>query len=152
MHRWLLLLLIALLPLRGWVAESMAGEMLQQHLAVAAAQPAGTAAGSAGHHPMSDCMDHPAPQAYAGDPADMPQHDAHHAGAGAGNDPQAQDAGSQPHGDCPTCASCQACSGLALGTTVYLPPAVAPAQSVPQARELPYFSVAPATILKPPIS
>lgn len=153
MHRWLLLLLIALLPLRGWVAESMAGEMLQQHLALAAALPAGAAAGGAGHLAMSDCMDHPAPAASAGAFADTPQHDAHHAGAEAGDDPQAQGGtSSQPHGDCPTCASCQACSALALGTTVHMPTAVALAQPVPQARELPYFSVAPATVLKPPIS
>lgn len=31
--RWLLLLLVALLPLRGWVGDAMAGEMLRQQVA-----------------------------------------------------------------------------------------------------------------------
>ena len=35
MHRWLLLIMIALLPLRGWVGDAMAGDMIEQRLAVA---------------------------------------------------------------------------------------------------------------------
>ena len=35
MRRWLLVLMILLLPLRGLVGEVMAGQMMQQHLGVA---------------------------------------------------------------------------------------------------------------------
>ena len=57
MRRWLVLLMLVLLPLRGWVGEAMAGEMIQQQLhgPHAAAQHAmdHDCAGHAGHagHP-----------------------------------------------------------------------------------------------------
>jgi hypothetical protein len=50
MHRWLLVLMIALLPLRGWVGDAMAGEMLRHHVAAAAVQ--------AEQAPAADCMGH----------------------------------------------------------------------------------------------
>lgn len=135
MHRWLFLLLIALLPLRGWVADSMAGDMLQAHLGSAAATATAT-----GHHAgAGDCMDHgaPVPAAQPAEHGAMPHGDAQ---------PQAAD------GDCPTCATCQACSSVALGATVHLPGATRLSQAIPPTAELAYFSAEPATVLKPPIS
>jgi hypothetical protein len=87
MRHWLLVFLVLLLPLRGWAGDAMAGQMLQQHT------PA-----------------HVHEQAAA--PDALPGHDCDHHGTEAG---QAQDA-PLPASDCPTCASCQACSSVALST------------------------------------
>lgn len=84
MRRWLVLLMLVLLPLRGWVGEAMAGEMVQQTLQGA----------------------HSAQMQQAADHDDCAGHDeaaqASHAGA------------TSPDGGCGTCASCQACSAVAL--------------------------------------
>lgn len=127
MHRWLLLLLIALLPLRGWVAQSMAGDMLQQRAAMVAeaAQPAPATA-----TPDHDCMGHDAPA-----PQQAPEHDVSH-----GQD------------DCPTCASCQACSSVALSPAPPALPALRFTQPRPQTVARVHASAEPATALKPPIS
>jgi hypothetical protein len=53
MHRWLLVLMIALLPLRGWVGEAMAGQMLAQQLHTANSSVMQADA-------MADCPGHPA--------------------------------------------------------------------------------------------
>lgn len=55
MRHWLLVLLIALLPLRGWMGEAMAGELLAQRHAQppAAAAAHAAAADCAGHHAES---------------------------------------------------------------------------------------------------
>jgi hypothetical protein len=65
MHRWLLLLMIALLPLRGWVGDAMAGQLLSQRMSTGA-----TAVAHAGH----DCAGHAqsSAQALAAVPADPP--------------------------------------------------------------------------------
>ena len=39
MRLWLLILMIALLPLRGWAAGALAGEMMMHRVAVVAASP-----------------------------------------------------------------------------------------------------------------
>ncbi|MBE7370102.1 hypothetical protein [Ramlibacter pallidus] len=62
MHRWLLVVLVLLLPLRGLAGGVLAGQMLEQHLAVA-----GTAA--AVHAAPSDCEGHRAAPADEGAPA-----------------------------------------------------------------------------------
>jgi hypothetical protein len=59
MHRWLLLLMIALLPLRSWVGDAMAGDMMVQHLA-ATAQTAQAAHDCPGHAAASDAQTPPA--------------------------------------------------------------------------------------------
>ena len=65
MRRWLLLLMIALLPLRGWVGEALAGQMIEQqvHAAASAAQEAMHEQHAAAH---DDC---------AGDESASPTHD-----------------------------------------------------------------------------
>lgn len=51
MRRWLLLLIVVLLPLRGWMGEAMAAEMLARHHAQPpAAVPQSAAGDCAGHH------------------------------------------------------------------------------------------------------
>jgi hypothetical protein len=131
MHRWLLIFMIALLPLRGWVGDAMAAQMLQQSLATV------EAAAAPSHHatPVAhdDCMGH----AGAADASS----------AASGSDTTAVS-----HSDCPTCASCQVCSSAAVAmNTVSLQPLAfeAPAPSFFAAR---FASAEPAPALKPPIS
>lgn len=47
MHRWVLVLMLVLLPLRGWAGDAMAGRMLAQE--------------AAGSHEMAECMGHGEP-------------------------------------------------------------------------------------------
>jgi hypothetical protein len=95
MRRWLLLVMVLLLPLRAWVGDAMAGQMVQQamppaHAMVQAAPAAAMHHAQAGPTLHHDCDEAPsaAMQPGHGDDAAM--------------------------GDCPTCASCQACSAIAL--------------------------------------
>jgi len=125
MHRWLLLLLLALLPLRGWVADAMAGQMLQQELAVAA-----SAAETPPAHPRQhdDCLGHAGAQ------------DDHAAEQQAGDD------------GCPTCAHCQACSGVALHPAIAAPVLARISHPAPVSPEHALHSAVPVPALKPPIS
>jgi hypothetical protein len=126
MRRWFILVLIALLPLRGWAGEAMAGEMLAQHLIAtknAAASPAST--GASEH---KDCMGHATSAA-----------------------PEAEVASPQP-GSGPTCAQCQAYSSfaLALPPAIVLPPLAATAAPGQAASH--FASADVARGFKPPIS
>lgn len=116
MRRWLLLLMVVLLPLRAWAGEAMAGQMLQAALPPAqhAGQP--LAAPGAGHHAQA------APTAH---------HDCDEALPAAAAQPHhGQDAAGMD--DCPTCAHCQACSAVALSP----PEPLAAVSSFTQARPL----------------
>ena len=55
MRRWLLVLMVLLLPLRGWVGEAMAGEMLQQHVS---AHASATHGHDCDHHGDAAAHDH----------------------------------------------------------------------------------------------
>ena len=91
-----MILMILLLPLRGWVGDAMAGQMLQEQAAAAVEQQAAPAAH--GH----DCDQHGSP----------------------GADEQDSASQAQPGTDCPTCAACQVCSSVAFWppvTSVPLP-------------------------------
>ena len=124
MARWILVLMIALLPLRGWVGDAMAGEMLQKQVAgasIAAQAPAATLPAPAEH---ADCMGHTAP------PAGEPQ-----------------------SADCPTCASCQACSALAMSAPdAAAAPAFAIAHPRPASRDRGHRSAERTPAFKPHIS
>lgn len=129
MRRWLLLVMILLLPVRGIVGDAMAGQMLQQRAQHAVAvMPA--AAADAGHHVAAaahDCAGHAQQTSPAAD----------HEGAPA---------------DCPTCASCQVCSSVALSMVVRMPPAVAFTQLQPRTAEPVDASAEPSLAFKPPRS
>jgi hypothetical protein len=131
MRRWLLLVMVLLLPLRGWVGEAMASEMLQQHVAAVAQQvaPAHEHGAYQGHDHRHghDCDEH-----------------AHAAPADA--DP----AQPQASADCPTCAGCQACSSPALSPAVPVTAAGGFSQPRPHTVQLAYTSAEPAVALKPP--
>jgi hypothetical protein len=137
MHRWLLVLLVALLPLRGWVGDAMAGQMLQQQLAAAvAAMPAGSG-DHVGANAHEDCMGHEAPVAGADAMA--------HADAGVALD-------GSPAADCPTCASCQACSSVALASVAPAPIAARFSQPPPASFDRAHASAERTSAFKPPIS
>jgi hypothetical protein len=124
MRRWLVLVLVLLLPLRGLVGEAMAGEMLAQATQVQAPQ------AHEQHHRVAahDC-DHHAGEAQASTP-----------------DVQAMPA------DCPTCAACQVCSSVAVIPSTYAPASERLAQAPPLAVPLPFHSAEPTHAFKPPRS
>jgi hypothetical protein len=129
MHRWLLILVIALLPLRGWVGEAMAGQMLAQHLpateTIAVGAHAERAAGSL------------EPEARAPD--------CNHGAAGSS---LPADSG---EGTCASCTQCLACSALVLPVTAAAVPAIA-AHAQPLSCGERFASAPAAPLLKPPIS
>ncbi len=130
MRRWFILLMIALLPLRGWIGEAMAGEMLAQRTAEAATHAAHMHEGHASQH-----------EAHAS------AHDCMEKHAAVADEPTGA-----THGDCPTCAACQVCSSVALG--IDLPAAVAApiAHAPPASRDIHFASAEPARAVEPPIS
>jgi hypothetical protein len=130
MPRLFLALLIALLPLRGWVGETMATDMaaawtVQHHLSAQAIVMLAADAVVVDAH--DHCTSH---EATAAEEASAPA----------------------SHAECSTCASCQACHAVALvaGSTGLTgqPLPMAP----PVARHHAFSSAAPAPGLKPPIS
>ncbi|HSV81911.1 MAG TPA: hypothetical protein VLK85_22170 [Ramlibacter sp.] len=122
MRRWLLLLIVALLPLRGWVADAMAGQMLQQFAVAASATEA-----PANPHEHADCLGH------------------------AGTHDHAAAAEQEPD-DCATCAHCQACSSVALQPAGVAPALARLTHAAPVSPEHVVHSTVPARALKPPIS
>ena len=124
MRRWLLLIMILLLPLRGWVGEAMAGEMLQQQVALQQGHHESASAGAA-----HDC-----------------EHQHEH-GMQAEQDAQAQ----PPAGDhCPTCAACQVCSSVALSPALRAVPASGFHHPPPMHVQRAFSSAEPVLAFKPP--
>lgn len=139
MRHLVLALMIALLPIRGWVGDVMATEMASPK----ATQPANATkmvaahahgAGAEGH------FDHVSADA----PAAQPAPDC--AGHGAGDSSPAADA------HCESCTACQACHTVALSPLI---PALHAATAAPALPRSPaaHFASAPAALgQKPPIS
>lgn len=136
MHRWLLLLMIALLPVRAWVGDAMAAEMLAWQ-AGAVRQAVG------GSHAMAM-------------PAQPRSHDGGHRGHEFAQQAQAagEDGGSaQAHGEfssCASCVSCQACSSAA--PAVAMETGQVPAFAFAALSDSRFASADRAPGLKPPIS
>lgn len=127
MRRWLLILVIVLLPVRGWLGEAMAGQM---------------------HHAPTGAHLHASAtvqEAPSGADHGCDQH-AHASGA--------QDAQAQPQADAgtPTCASCQVCSAVALSPAGPADMASSFSQPQPQTVELAYASADAGLFFKPPRS
>jgi len=130
MRTLVLVLMIALLPLRGWVGEAMAGHMAAHQLSAiksVAASPDGTGAAAdfssqAAMQAMPDCHERP-----------------------AAAEPVAADV-------CASCSHCQVCAAVAFepGTALLAGLAAAPARPATAAER---FASAPrAAAIKPPIS
>ncbi|MGE3347745.1 MAG: hypothetical protein AB7I35_09955 [Ramlibacter sp.] len=134
MRRWLLIVMIALLPLRVWAGDVMAAQMLTQQLGATKTvahsghqswTPAhmGTETGGMAH---ADCL---------GMTAD--QHEAHQAPASV---------------DCGTCVACQVCHSVALMVPTLAQTASAAHPGAPVMRVEPFASAVLALGIKPPIS
>jgi len=138
MRTLLLALMIALLPIRGWLGDAMAVEMVRHSLpdATAVAEEASPASMAAQAH----C--HEAMEAADSGMDTM----AHHAGSHDDN-------GGADHQGCGTCTACQVCHTVALGGGMPLVDTVHSApQAPPAARAARFASAEPAPGLKPPIS
>jgi hypothetical protein len=145
MRRFLLILMLALLPLRGWMGDVMAMEMAQQ-----AVSPASIATYSIAnsHHstPGIDRFDTPDVQpAHGVHPC--PDHAAAPSGDGSHEDLQASTST-----ECNTCTTCQVCHSVAVAMAAPVPAALAKAATAPLTPAPAFTSVVAARGFKPPIS
>jgi len=136
MRHFLFALLIALLPLRGWMGDAMATQM---------------AAGQLQHHQQTQA----AVQADHVHEAMDTAHADHHTETQALHDCMdqvADDASHSSDGHCETCAACQACHTVALSpaTPDLMPHFSAP--TLPRSAADPFASADTALRQKPPIS
>ena len=144
MRLMLIVLMMALAPLRGWAGDAMAITMVAQQISTMSmshAQPASLPvsdarlpqAGAAlvGH---TDCMAHEAPTQVAVTP---------HSDGASGD-------ANMLH--CPTCSFCQACSSPGLAAMASLFEPVRFAHAVPQSSGTLFTSAERAPGFKPPIS
>jgi len=133
MRHWLLIFMIALLPLRGWTAGTMAGQMPVAHAAAAAISMEVSA---------EMTMDMPV------DMTDCPGH----VEAGAESADSTGPGDSHASGNCHTCASCQICHTVAATVSAALPAFTFPHHALPSSGSARFASAQPAQGLKPPIS
>lgn len=139
MRALFLILLIALLPLRGWTGDAMAVEMLghAQHATKTVAVDA-VFAGHTSHFSTENTSPHP---------AGCMDHDQ---GVATQHSPDSQDVPTQPnHGNCTACQTCSA-TPVALQTAV--PSLPLTLHSVPRDAGAVFASAEPARGFKPPIS
>jgi hypothetical protein len=159
-------LMIALLPLRGWVGDAMATQMAVHTLHQAgiesssvpsspASQPAPeaiaikTIAASAGITWATGTSDH---HSGANQPAAMPPDCQEHAAAMTTDGASTNLASTDASGACPDCAFCQACHTVALtGAEPNLAPSAHPS-ALPQPTAAQFASAEAALGQKPPIS
>ncbi|MET3493062.1 DUF2946 family protein [Variovorax boronicumulans] len=130
MRTLLLALMIALLPIRGWLGDAMAVEMVRHSMPAASA----SVAADAHCHEAMDAADHGTDTM------------AHHDDGSSSNDHGAD------HQDCGTCTACQVCHTVALGGTPLVDIAHSAPQAPPAARAARFASAEPVPGLKPPIS
>jgi hypothetical protein len=146
MRTLLLALMIALLPIRGWLGDAMAVEMVRHSMPAAAATAVSMASAATEAH-CHDAMGEMGAMSVmsamdAGDTAamDMSGHDGNH------------DAGGADHQGCGTCTACQVCHTVALGGMPLVDTVHGAPQAQPAARTARFASAEPAQGLKPPIS
>lgn len=139
MRRLLLILMIALLPLRGWAGDAMAtgmaagqmAQMQQTHVATENIAAHAHAASEKAHFDYDIAAPHTGPMA-----ADC-------AGHGA-------DDGDASH--CDTCSACQACHAVALAHSGHKVPSTFQAFALPHSAADQFASADAALRQKPPIS
>lgn len=143
MRTLLLALMIALLPIRGWLGDAMAVEMVRHSLPAASAVSMATAATEAHCHEAmaeaGDGMDHMA--------MSMAEHH-----AGSHDDGSSHDDNNAGHQGCGTCTACQVCHTVALGGMPLVAIVHSAPQAPPAAHAARFASAEPAPGLKPPIS
>lgn len=149
MRTLLLALMIALLPIRGWLGDAMALEMARHSLPVASASTVSAAPGAAmatqAHcHEAMEAMDATdTVDADAGMQMAMDMSDGH-----ASHDTT----GGADHQGCGTCTACQVCHTVALGGMPLIDTVHGAPQAAPAAHTSRFASAEPAQGLKPPIS
>jgi len=127
-------LMIALLPLRGWVGDVMAMELTTQSLAV---------------HPHAEASPHAAmPACHEGHAAQAQHHD--HAMAVDAMPPASPESG-QAAADCGSCSVCQICHSVALAAVLPQLPAAVSSAAAPASGHTLYASAERALGYKPPI-
>lgn len=148
MRVFVLLLAIVLLPLRGWLGDAMAMQLVSpaaMSMAAGTATATADAPHAAGHHADADAPTAP--------PEAMPHalHAAH--GAHAESHPSEVDDGTATHhGSHADCTACQVCHSVAVAD-FSLPAAMTPApHAAPRVNAVGFTSTALQPLRKPPIS
>lgn len=139
-RRILFLLMVVLLPLRGWVGDAMALQtVLAGGMAHAAQADTASAAahGQQGHHGLA--IDHPRHASAVAPPN------------GDCADPSDGDSG-LPHGHCTTCTACQTCHTVAITAPSAGMVGGGPMTALPSLVEPRFASADRAPGFKPPIS
>ena len=134
MRPLLLAIMIVLLPIRGWLGDAMAVEMVRHSLP--AAMEAATVASAAAEAHCHEAMD-----ADAGGDIAMAM-SAHGSSNTSHND----------HQGCGTCVACQVCHTVALGGMPLVAIVHGAPQASPAAHAARFVSAEPVQGLKPPIS
>jgi hypothetical protein len=154
MRTLLLALMIALLPIRGWLGDAMAVEMVRHSLPaaslVAEASPAKAAADAHCHEAMEAAdggMDTMAHHAGAHDDGSNSNSNSNSNSSSSNNNDHGTD-----HQGCGTCTVCQVCHTVALGGTPLIDTVHSAPQAPPAAHAARFASAEPAPGLKPPIS
>ena len=127
MHRLLIILMIALLPLRSWAGDVMAVSMSAHALAAASVASLATVAPQASAD-MQDCAGH----------ADTPS--------------DTTTAGTVDNGHCKTCVTCQICHSIALVNVDVESLAAPDVGRLKSPSATPFASAMLADSVKPPIS
>jgi hypothetical protein len=132
MQRWLVLLMVLFMPLRGMAADAMAITMAPSMPAQVHATSVQTAAPQVAPAHHADCEEHAAMTDAAAAPAD--------------------DSLAAADDNCPTCASCMVCSSAALALQVPVPPSLTLPHALPRSVGEAFHSAAARRGFKPPIS
>ncbi|MFS2053287.1 hypothetical protein ACEN9J_30005 [Variovorax sp. Varisp41] len=139
MRTLFLALMIALLPVRGWLGDAMAIEMVRHSMPAAEAVAGAAQAATEAHcHEAGDMA------MSAMDGASREDH--------AMADGHGDDGDHASHQGCGTCTACQVCHSVALGGTELSGIAHDAPQAAPAAPAARFASTEPFLGLKPPIS
>ena len=142
MRRWILLIMIALLPMRGWVGDAMATDMASSSRPVVAEHHKTATKIVAGHAHSAGAADH------------IDHASASQAGMAAGTDcfghGGIDEASAGAH--CNTCTVCQVCHTVALSPPFIGHPPVLNPIAPPHSPVAMFASADPASGQKPPIS
>lgn len=148
MRRWLLVLLVALLPVRSGAGDAMATGMATDAMKPAVAGHLLNPDSIANYQESTGAIGRFSPEN-----STHPQGDCQEATccvAAEGGDCPVTALGGHTHGQ--SCASCLACNTVALAVTLTLPDPPAATATVPMAQPLAFDSAVPDRGLKPPIS
>lgn len=143
MRHLIFALMIALLPLRGWMGDAMATQMAVQALQTAQA-PAGLLVGDEPASSGLTAQHHGAAASFAvGMASDCATHV---------SDDSASGGAASVDANCENCPACQACHTVALSAVEHRQAAHAPPGPIPGSSMMFFASADPASGQKPPIS